>query len=113
VALGSMSYVPVLKARDAEIEALLGRPSRLNVTPLFELQNAAPPTTDAATGALRRSKTTTTDASYFLDFGNKNMVAIPQSGRDGARQSRAHVAVPHGPHTTEQRPPGPYLGESI
>jgi len=67
VALGSMSYVPVLKARDAEIEALLSASARLDVTPLFELQNAAPPTTDAATGALRRSKSTTTDASYFLD----------------------------------------------
>ena len=48
--LGSIRYVPVLKARDAEIEALLAALTSLDVTPLFELQNAPPPTAHVATG---------------------------------------------------------------
>jgi hypothetical protein len=67
MALGSMQYVPVVKARAAEIGALLTAPASLQVTPLFELQNAAAPRTNTATGQVNRSKSSATDASYFLD----------------------------------------------
>lgn len=60
-------YVPVLKAREAEIKALLSAPRSLDVTPLFELQEASPPTVDPVTGVPKRSKRTATDAAYFMD----------------------------------------------
>lgn len=67
MALGSMSYVPTLKAREAEIKALLKSPNALKITPLFELQRASAGTTDQSTGQRKRAKGSTTDASYFLD----------------------------------------------
>ncbi|PAK97263.1 beta family protein [Brevibacterium casei] len=63
----SKHYVPILKAREAEITALRNRPASLSVTPYFELQNATPGTIDPATGLSKRSKSTVTDASYFMD----------------------------------------------
>lgn len=67
MALRDLRYVPVLKARDAEIKALLRAPSTLEVTPLFELQRAPAPSRDKKTGEVVRKKGTLTDASYFLD----------------------------------------------
>ncbi len=60
-------YVPMLKARAAELEALHGKPSSLQITPYFELQKSSPATIDPVTGALRRAKSSVTDASYFFD----------------------------------------------
>lgn len=60
-------YVPILKAREAEIVALRRRPGNLDVTPYFELQAVGPPTKDPATGLSKRGKSAVTDASYFLD----------------------------------------------
>lgn len=62
-----MSYVPTVKARQAEIKALLKAPTSLAITPLFELQKASAPSRDPKSGEVRRGKSTTTDASYFLD----------------------------------------------
>lgn len=67
MALGSMLYVPVVKAREAEIKALLNTPAPLDVTPLFELQATLPGQIDQATGIRKRTKGPLTDASYFLD----------------------------------------------
>jgi Beta protein len=63
----SQRYIPALKAREAEIKALLKAPMSLDVTPLFELQQAPAASTDPATGLPRRSKGARTDAAYFLD----------------------------------------------
>ncbi|PZR54188.1 hypothetical protein DNL40_04460 [Xylanimonas oleitrophica] len=60
-------YVPTLKAREAEIKALLASPRSLDITPLFELQPASLAQVDPTTGLQKRSKGTATDASYFLD----------------------------------------------
>lgn len=60
-------YVPVLKAREAEIKALLSAPASLDVTPLFELQEAPAASVDRATGAPKRAKGTATNAAYFMD----------------------------------------------
>lgn len=62
----SQHYVPILKARAAEIEALLVRPTHLNLTPYFELQKASVPSRNPD-GTLKRGKSAVTDASYFLD----------------------------------------------
>ncbi len=67
MALGSTAYVPILKARQAEIKALLKSPAGLEPTPLFELQRAAAASVDRVTGEIRRRKSTATDASYFID----------------------------------------------
>lgn len=60
-------YVPILKAREAEIKALLRTPAGLAVTPLFELQPASVASIDRETGQPKRGKSAATDASYFLD----------------------------------------------
>lgn len=60
-------YVPTLKAREAEIKALLRAPAALEVTPLFELQEASPSQIDRATGVPKRGKGSATDAAYFMD----------------------------------------------
>ncbi|NHC44351.1 beta family protein [Motilibacter aurantiacus] len=62
-----MAYVPALKAREAEIKAVNRAPTTLQLTPLFELQRAGQATVDPLSGVRRRGKSTTTDASYFLD----------------------------------------------
>lgn len=62
----SQHYVPILKARVAEIEALLLRPKPLSLTPYFELQKASIPGKNTD-GSSKRSKSAVTDASYFLD----------------------------------------------
>lgn len=55
-------YLPIVKARDGEIRALLSaHTSTLEVTPLLELQRAM------AGSAEKRTKSSATDASYFLD----------------------------------------------
>lgn len=64
--LGTLEYVPALKAREAEIKALLRAPKSLDVTPLFELQRAGAGAVDD-TGVPKRAKSSSTDASYFLD----------------------------------------------
>lgn len=64
---GSSRYVPSLKAREAEIKALLKAPRSLDIVPLFELQPAPKGSIDTDTGIAKRSKGNTTDASYFLD----------------------------------------------
>lgn len=63
----SKQYVPILKAREAEIVALRRKPPHLAVTPYFELQNVGVATLDPATGVPKRGKSAVTDASYFLD----------------------------------------------
>ncbi|WP_030527734.1 beta family protein [Phycicoccus jejuensis] len=65
--LDQLDYVPCLKAREAEIKALMRAPQALRLTPLFELQRASAGSVDPATGQPRRAKATTTDISYFLD----------------------------------------------
>lgn len=65
--LASKHYVPILKAREAEIVALRRRPSHLEVTPYFEIQNVGAAAKDPATGLPKRGKSAVTDASYFLD----------------------------------------------
>lgn len=60
-------YVPALKAREAEIKALLRAPASLAVTPLFELQEASSGQVDPTTGVRKRSKGSATDAAYFVD----------------------------------------------
>jgi hypothetical protein len=60
-------YVPILKAREAEVLALRRRPSTLSVMPYFELQTESMMSTDPKTGLPRRSKSAITDASYFFD----------------------------------------------
>ncbi|MFQ6486073.1 beta family protein [Brachybacterium epidermidis] len=65
--LVSKQYVPILKAREAEIVALRRRPSHLKVTPYFEIQNVGATPKDPATGLPKRGKSAVTDASYFLD----------------------------------------------
>ncbi len=60
-------YVPLLKARSAEISALLAAAQPLAVMPIFELQQAKPPAPDKKTGKVPRGKSAATDASYFLD----------------------------------------------
>lgn len=65
--IASKQYVPILKAREAEIIALRCRPSHLQVTPYFEIQSAGAPTKDPVTGLPKRGKSAVTDASYFLD----------------------------------------------
>lgn len=59
-------YTPILKARNAEITALLTAPSSIDVIPLFELQPTAPTRNNAA-GPTARAKSAMTDAGYFLD----------------------------------------------
>lgn len=61
------TYSPVLKAKDAEIKILSTSPHSHLVTPIFEMQKAAKATMDQSTGKQKRSKSTSTDASYFLD----------------------------------------------
>ncbi|MBE0011671.1 beta family protein [Arthrobacter sp. AET 35A] len=63
----SKQYVPILKARAAEVVALRSHPRHLDVTPYFEIQNAGTPANDPATGLPKRGKSAVTDASYFLD----------------------------------------------
>ncbi|MFG6475082.1 hypothetical protein ACFXP7_01700 [Microbacterium sp. P06] len=60
-------YVPIVKAREAELLALRRKPRSLQVTPYFELQNVGSPTVDPVTGLPKRTKSAVTDASYFLD----------------------------------------------
>ncbi|MFV0287507.1 MAG: beta family protein, partial [Demequina sp.] len=42
-------------------------PARLQIFPIFELQEASPLQTDAASGLLKRGKSSATDAAYFID----------------------------------------------
>ena len=65
--MASKQYVPILKAREAEIVALRRRPGHLEVTPYFELQNMGAAAKDPVTGLPKRGKSAVTDASYFLD----------------------------------------------
>jgi hypothetical protein len=65
--MNSSRYVPILKAREAEVLALRRRPPSLEVTPYFELQAESMMSTDPATGLPRRTKSAVTDASYFFD----------------------------------------------
>lgn len=67
MAIGDVRYVPTLKAREAEIKAILHSPRSLQITPIFELQQSSAGGTDPDTGLPRRVKRATTDASYFLD----------------------------------------------
>lgn len=67
VTQGSIKYVPILKAREAEIKALMRAPTSVELTPFFELQAAPVGGNDPLTGNPRRAKRATTDASYFLD----------------------------------------------
>lgn len=61
------TYSPVVKARNAEIKVLSTSPHRSIVTPIFELQKAPQSATDRETGKTKRTKSTATDVSYFLD----------------------------------------------
>lgn len=61
-----IQYIPILKARDAELAALSTAPGSLGITPLFELQPTAP-ASRSSTSVPTRSKSAMTDASYFLD----------------------------------------------
>lgn len=62
-----MEYVPVLKGKQAEISAALTAPMSLDLTPLFEIQQAPKPGVDAVTGVAKKQKSAPTDAAYFLD----------------------------------------------
>ncbi|WP_418063741.1 beta family protein [Pimelobacter simplex] len=62
-----MEYVPVLKGKQAEISAALTAPMSLDLTPLFEIQQAPKAAVDKATGVAKKQKSAPTDAAYFLD----------------------------------------------
>lgn len=65
--LNTTEYVPVLKAKDAEIAAALASPHALTMTPVFEVQQAPLATKDPRTGLPKKTKSAATDAAHFLD----------------------------------------------